>query len=258
MHLAFKKYGHGSQKVLVLHDWFSDHTSYEPLQPYLNTEDFQYAFVDLRGYGTSLKMTGVCSLEEAAEDLINLVDHLQWSTFHVISHSMSALITQHLNFRLQKRLRSVVAITPVPAWGSPVEEEMEGFLIEAASHNDESAEQIIRFMTSNRLPSSFYQDKVKKWRQCSAAEARISYFHMFTKTNISSQVQGLPTPYLVVLGEHDGAAYQADALEKGFRDLLKNVEFKTCASGHYPMQETPPHLAGLIETFFQKHPIGDA
>ena len=65
--IGHKLVGSGKEKVLVLHNWVSDSTSYGPLLPYLDTEKFSYLFIDLRGYGGSKEMRGTYSVEEASQ-----------------------------------------------------------------------------------------------------------------------------------------------------------------------------------------------
>ncbi len=61
--IGFTTYGEGPTRVLVLHDWFCDHSSWEGALPYLTPGRFTYAFVDLRGYGASKKIESDCTLQ---------------------------------------------------------------------------------------------------------------------------------------------------------------------------------------------------
>ncbi len=49
--IGYKLIGTGTEKVLALHNWFCDSTSYDPVLPYLDTEKYTYLFMDARGYG---------------------------------------------------------------------------------------------------------------------------------------------------------------------------------------------------------------
>ncbi|ARN84118.1 alpha/beta fold hydrolase [Candidatus Nucleicultrix amoebiphila] len=253
MTIAYKKYGSGNNHVIVLHDWFSDSSSYDMVLPYLDTDQFCYVFPDLRGYGKSKTITGECSVDEAAQDVIAVADTLKWEKFHLIGHSMSGMIVQYINTLVPERVQSVIAITPVPACGSKVPEEMVMFITQAANDNDMIAEQIIGFMTSGRHSDVFYKEKVKKWRESSVAEARLAYLHMFSDTDFSSKMKGLKTPYLVIIGAHDGEAYGEEVQRKTLQTWLPQAELQVIQnSGHYPMQETPVYLATLINNFLRK------
>ncbi|MBY0281090.1 MAG: alpha/beta hydrolase [Alphaproteobacteria bacterium] len=249
-----KTYGTGLNKVLVMHDWFCDSTSYDALIPFLDTTLFTYVFMDLRGYGKSKSIQGECSVEEAAGDAIALVNHLKWDQFHVVGHSMSGMIAQRIALEAEDRVKSVIAITPVPACGSPVPEEVLAFLKDAAVSNDQSAGQIIGFMTSGKLPMRFVDYKVKEWRTTSLPEARAAYLHMFSETNFADQVKGLKTPFLVIAGGNDAEGYSESVMKETFLKWYPNAELAMIAnSGHYPMQETPLYLLNLIEGFLGRH-----
>jgi pimeloyl-ACP methyl ester carboxylesterase len=54
--LGYVQYGDGPIRVLVMHDWLGDHSSYDALMPWLDGRAFTYVFVDLRGYGLSIAL----------------------------------------------------------------------------------------------------------------------------------------------------------------------------------------------------------
>jgi len=252
--IGHKTYGHGLEKVLIMHDWFCDSTSYDAIIPFLDTTLYTYAFMDLRGYGKSKSIQGECSVEEATQDAIALADHLKWNRFHVVGHSMSGMIAQRIALEATDRVKSVVAITPVPACGSPVPDEVLEFLENAATNNDQSAGQIIGFMTSGKLPMRFADYKVKEWRTTSIPEARAAYLRMFAQTNFADQVKGLKTPFLVIVGGHDAEGYSEAVMRETFLKWYPNAELVTINhSGHYPMQEAPLYLLSLIEGFIGRY-----
>ncbi|MBN9412882.1 MAG: alpha/beta hydrolase [Candidatus Paracaedimonas acanthamoebae] len=251
MTISYRTYGYGSEHVIVMHDWFF--TSYDAIQPHLNTKKFTYAFVDLRGYGRSRAITGECSIEEATQDILAVADALKWSQFHIIGHSMSGMIAQYLMYKAQKRILSCIAITPIPACGSPVPEEVKGFLEEGARNNDEIAEQMIGLMTSHRYGKNFAELKVRHWRESSSSEARVAYLNMFTETNFVDYIKGLKTPILVLAGAHDSEGVQEDVMHATFGKWYSNIQIIVLeGTGHYPMQEVPIALTYAIEAFLEK------
>jgi len=252
MTISYRTYGHGSEHVIVMHDWF--YTSYESIQPYLNVERFTYAFVDLRGYGRSKGISGECSVEETPQDILQIADVLKWSQFHIIGHSMSGMIAQYVAYKAQERVLSCIAITPVPACGSPVPEEVKAFLSDGARDNDEIAEQMIGFMTSHRYGKQFTNLKVQQWRQYSASEARVAYLNMFTETNFVDHIKGLKTPILVIAGAHDAEGSREAVMQETFGKWYPKAQIVVLeGTGHYPMQEVPVAIAYAIETFLEKN-----
>jgi pimeloyl-ACP methyl ester carboxylesterase len=251
--IAHKQIGPGKEKVLVMHHWMGDSTSYDPMIPYLNTNDYTYVFVDSRGYGRSKEMKGSYSVEEASKDAIKLIDSLGWNKFHLVGHSMSGMIVQKIAVDNRSRVKSVVAITPVPACGSPGPKEMMDFFESAALNNDESAMECVNTLTSNRYTKAFAKKMVQDNRQWSTSEARLGYMKMFFYTDFSEAVKGLETPILVLIGEHDFDGSEA-FMRNTFLEWYPNAQLEYCkASGHYPMIETPIALVATIEKFLSTY-----
>lgn len=250
MILGHKLLGTGPIRVLLIHDWFSDCSSFKPALPYLNTEKFSYAFVDLRGYGLSKSLSGEYTLNEAASDILNLADQLKWDEFHIVGHSMGGMIAQYLALHHQKRIKSVSAVTPVPACGSKIPQEAIPFLQEAASSNDAYAKTVVSAMTGKRYLGKFIDWKAKKWHSLSHVEARLAYLKMFNETDFSAKAQGLKTPFLVIVGARDAEGHSENVMRETFLKWYPNSSLCIFAdSGHYPMQEMPVCFAETIEHF---------
>lgn len=255
MILGFEKIGQGKHKVIVLHDWFCDHTSYLPALPYLNQQDFEYAFLDLRGYGKSKHLKGRYSLEEATQDILETADSLGWEAFHLIGYSMTGLVGQLVCAQAIARVKSFTAVTPVTARGMPeVPEDVMTFMVEAARGDDEKAAQAVHLMTSFRYGGEWADYKVKRWRETSIAEARVGYTYMFVQSNIVEEVKGIIIPMMVICTSHDGEGHRKNPMEQTFGHWFPNVDIQEIQSaGHYPMQETPVSFATVLNAGLKKH-----
>lgn len=258
VHIAHKQIGSGKEKVLVMHNWMGDSTSYDSMLPYLNTDEYTYVFADLRGYGHSKEMQGSYSVEEASTDAIKLINFLAWNKFHLVGHSMSGMIVQKIAVDNPSRVKSVVAITPVPACGSPGPKEMMDFFESVALNNDGAAMECVNTLTSNRYTNAFAKKMVTDLRQRSTKEARLGYMNMFFHTDFSESVKGLRTPILVLFGEHDFEGSEA-FMQNTFLKWYPNAQLECCkAAGHYPMIETPIALVAAIEKFLSAHSADSA
>jgi pimeloyl-ACP methyl ester carboxylesterase len=252
--VGYTIFGSGMEKVIIIHDWFADHTSYDPMLNYLDDKTFTYAFMDLRGYGKSKDIKGEYTVNEAAEDVLKLADELDWRNFHLIGHSMSGMIAQYITLKAKDRIKSMVTITPVPANGMPGTDD-DGFnFMKAATTDKEVAKQAASFMSGNRLSQKWVEFKVKNWFEKSTAEARAGYLHMFVKTDFSKEVQGLDLPILVIAGKYDAESLNENVQRETFLKWYPNATLEVFEnSAHYPMQETPVYLATKIEEFLNKH-----
>ncbi len=246
---GYKIFGSGPNKVLALHNWFCDSSSYEPLLPYLDPALFTFLFMDLRGYGVAKETKGTYTLDESVRDALGLVQSQGWKDFHIVGHSMGSLLAQKIALENTSRIKSLVAIAPVPASGAPRTPELLTFLEEAAISSDNHALECVHALTNRRFSPYIAEMMIKKWRAISTSEARLAYLHMVCHTDFSHKVQGLKTPILAIFGEHDIEDRQ-DSIHQTFLKWYPNTRFETCKhAGHFLMQETPIHLASLITHF---------
>lgn len=252
--IAHKQIGSGKEKVLVMHSWTTDSKSYDFMIPYLNTDDYTYVFVDLRGYGGSKEMQGTYSAEEASSDAIKLVNLLGWDEFHLIGHSMSGMIVQKIAVDNPSRVKTVVAITPVPACGTEGPKEIMDFFADMAVANDKTAMEFVDRLIGNRYTRVFAKRMITDIRQRSTAQARLGYMNMFFNTDFSESVKGLQTPILVLFGEYDGGILNEALMRDTFMKWYPNAHLKCCkGAGHYPMIETPVTLVTTLEKFLSVH-----
>lgn len=252
MTISYTQHGSGPERVLVMHDWGGDHTTYDPTIPYLDGSAFTYAFVDLRGYGKSRDMTGEYTVTEVAKDCLEVVDELGWQNFHVIGHSMTGMATQRIALDARSRVRSAIAVCAVSAAGNPMDDETWGFF-SSATENDDAFRELMKLVTGGELSDQWADEKLRRNREATAPECRMGYLTMFSKTNFAEEVQGLETPYLVVIGENDYEGLNEAVMKETYLSMHPNAELVILPNcGHYPMQECPPFFATVIENFLRK------
>ncbi len=249
--LAFRLRGRGSIRLLLMHNWFGDASTYDKILSDFDQDLFSLVLVDLRGYGESKSFKGNYSVEEACSDVFFIADHLGWDAFHLIGHSMSGMVAQKMVVMQPERIQSVIAITPVPACGTPKPPELMAYLEAAARDNDDHAIACANLLTSHRYPKDFSVNMVHRWRAHSSPEARMGYLHMFSNTDFSSQVEGITTPMLVLFGIYDWPG-EEELMRNTFLKWYPNAILRALDSGHFPMLEVPHALSLEIKAFLQK------
>jgi pimeloyl-ACP methyl ester carboxylesterase len=248
MTIGHEVIGKGGRRVIVLHGWFGDHTIWSPTYPFLDREQFCYAFVDYRGYGSSRAISGEHTMKEIAADAIALADHLGWPKFSVVGHSMGGMAAQRVGVDAVSRVQAIVAVTPVPASGVPFPPDVDQ-MFASVVRDDEAGRMVIGGSLGQRLSPTVTDHILQFARRTAAPDAFAHYYTAFSKTNFSAEARNVKAPMLVLFGEHDGGV-TADFVKATFPSLYPHALLEAIPNaGHYPMLETPAYLITRIEAF---------
>jgi 3-oxoadipate enol-lactonase len=251
--IGYTTLGSGEEHVLALHDWSCDQTTYDPVKPFLDGEQYTYVFPDLRGYGLSKQLEGQYTFDEAAGDCLDVVESLGWNDFHIIGHSMTGLVSQQIALRATQSVKSVVAACPVSAAGFPMDEEAWQYFA-SVTHDDAAYREMQRSLCSGVLSERWLEEKMRRNRATTSPACRLGYLEMWARADFADQAAGLATPFLVLVGENDVEDLRAKAMEGTFLAMHPNSELKVIPNcGHYPMQECPPYFATVVEEFISAH-----
>jgi pimeloyl-ACP methyl ester carboxylesterase len=244
--------GQGPMRVLVLHGWLGDWSVFTPMLSALDVDQFTFAFMDYRGYGRSIEMAGSCSLSEIASDAGALADYLGWTTFNVLGHSMGGAAALRLAVDHPGRVERIVAATPVPACGVPLENGARE-LFENAARQIEARQAIIDFTTGARHANAWSRDLAMRSWSTSREDAFAAYFRAWSCASFADEARGLETPMLVLVGQHD-AGVTLEAMRATYLRDYPNCALEIMHNtGHYPMQEIPVAFASRVQSFLAPH-----
>lgn len=74
---------------------------------------FQFATFDHRGIGASSPVKGTMTIDEMVDDAIAIMDDLNWSSAHIVGHSMGGVIAQQLAVSHPTRVKSLTLMCTV-------------------------------------------------------------------------------------------------------------------------------------------------
>lgn len=246
--LGHKIIGNGAKKVMFLHELMGNYKNYESIFPYLDTENFTFIFVDLRGYGMSKEIKGEYSCDEASSDVKNLISFLNLSTVSLVAHSMSTMIAQKIAL-IDERVSKLILITPIPASGVKLSEIAEKSLLKDMKKNESKIEEIV-YSASKRHNNTWAKNRIKMAYEASTVDARVGYMKMYMHTDFSDEVHNIKVPIKIIVGKYDFPIFGLKLVTKLFTHYYDNVEIVECQeAGHYPMLECPVYFASKIEEF---------
>ncbi|MFD9339142.1 alpha/beta fold hydrolase [Streptomyces sp. NPDC060028] len=246
--IAHDVLGTGSERALLLHNWFGDRSSFDPMRGHLNGDAFSYAFLDCRGYGEAIDTDGTFTMEEVAEDALAVADHLGWESFSVVGHSMGAKAAQLMLLNNPSRIRSIIGISAVPASGFPLEGEM-WELFAGAAKNPGNRRAIIDHTTGGQRDSAWLDAMVSRSVGRSSARAFRTYLDSWARVDFHERVEGNPAPVLLLAGAND-PVLGAEAMRATWMQWYPNAQLEVLPNtGHYAPEESPEAVAAAVERF---------
>lgn len=248
--LNYKKFGNGEKKLIFLHELMGDCTNYENCLIYFDKNLFTIFMVDLRGYGLSKNILGKYNLDEAKNDIINLVSFLKLENYILVAHSMSTMIAQHIA-SVDKRMEKIILITPISYLGVKSTLKAKENLLSQMKKNSGKIEEIVE-QSSKRYNLVWKKYRVNLAYNCSLLEARVSYMDMYLNIDfesIGNNKLKINIPIKIITGKHDFSVFSKIEVSKYFQEFndVEIVEFEE--AGHYPMIECPVYFASKIESW---------
>lgn len=241
-------HGHGPAHAIVLSGWIGDWQVFRPMLDALDPDRLTLAFMDNRGYGLSRDLAGPRDIATVAADAARLAEHLGWSSFSVIGHSMGGKAALRLAVDQPDRVRRILAITPVWAGKAPLNDELVAVCRNSA-HDAVLRALLVDVTTGRELPQSWARLVAERSMQCCDMAAYAAYFEAWSAEDFVAEAAGLPHEVLVLAGERD-AGLSIDDIRAGWLENLPRARLRQLPGcGHYPMCEMPLGLARIVEDF---------
>ncbi|MCQ4212511.1 alpha/beta fold hydrolase [Streptomyces longispororuber] len=248
--LPHELHGDGPHKVIAVHGWFADRSAYAPVVPDLDRTSFQYALVDLRGYGEAKDTPGAYTTAEGAADVLDLADRLGWDRFSLVGHSMGGSVAQRVVATARHRVRRLAGVSPVPASGLQLPPE-QWQLFSTADTKPEHRRAILDVTTGGVRPAAWLDRMVARSLARSDVKAFRAWLDSWTGDDFHRDLEGCTTPALTVTGQLDPALSAALMRDTWLRWFSRGelVDLPVC--GHYAMDEAPLALVRVVEDFLR-------
>lgn len=235
--------GSGDTRVIVLHGWALDSAIWAAVRLETNLDQFTYAFVDFPGYGPDRSRAGTPAqgIDGMASAAVAAVDHLGWDSFAILGHSMGGATALRVATIAPERVSTVVALTPVSPFGTPLDDEMyESF---ASAYADPSS--TLKWLAPH-LSDAQLRNIVSRSQSSLDRTVWDAYLSNWSKASFGSELPNYRGRVTVAYGGSDPFVtkeYLADtvsALPSASASAINNA-------GHYPMVEQPTQTVRLWE-----------
>lgn len=240
--------GQGPHHAIMLNGWFGRAGNWGPFADCLDADRFTWHFFEYRGYGTRRDETGVFSLAEIAGEVVDYVQRLEAPQVSVVGHSMGAVIMQRVLLDMPTPPVALVGISPVPASGTPLNEQQRT-LFESAATKVEARGRIINLTTGNCLPATWVHHLAQDSWQHTQPHAVGNYLSVWADCDFASELGVRDLPILLLTGDRDPVVTVA-AIESAYGGTYPGMQVGTIAdTGHYAMFEHPVDLAARVMGF---------
>ncbi|AJS60131.1 alpha/beta fold hydrolase [Paenibacillus sp. IHBB 10380] len=250
--ICYVEQGQG-EPIVLLHGYCGSSEYWEKVAPILSAK-YRCIMPDLRGHGRSDAPMGAYTIEQMADDLLNLLDELNIPKVTLLGHSLGGYITLSFAQRYASRLDgfSLIHSTTYPDSDEGKEKRMNAV---STIQN----EGITAFVDS-LVPNLFAPDHVLSSPELVERVKEIGYktppqgasgvaMAMRERPDRRDVLSATVLPVLLVAGEQDGVITP----DKIFTVDHPNVTQVTIAgAGHMSMLETPEELADIIMSYLEK------
>jgi len=234
INLYYEVHGTG-YPLLVLHGFTGSGAELVPLFDSL-TETHQLIIPDLRGHGRSTNPTKKFTHRDAANDLLELLQHLNIHECSAIGFSAGGNILLHMATLQPNKIRSMAIVSATPYYPDQARECMKQFTIESRTKND------WEFMRKIH-PQGEEQIKML-WQQ--ANDFHENYDDMnFTPSLLTT----ITTKTFIIQGDRD-PLYSAEISVEMYKHIPNAYLWIIPNGGHVPLDsDVMPIFLNYVKTF---------
>ncbi|OAB40978.1 alpha/beta fold hydrolase [Paenibacillus glacialis] len=250
--ICYKDQGQGEPLVL-LHGFCGSSEYWDQVVPLLS-ERYRCIVPDLRGHGFSDAPMGAYTIEQMADDVVQLLDALELTKVTLLGHSLGGYITLSFAQRYASRLNGFGLIHSTAFPDSEEAKEKRLLAVRGIQSNG------ITPFVDKMIPSLFAPDHINTHPEWIHLAKEIGYktppqgatgaaMAMRERPDRREVLSATVLPVLLVAGEKDGII----SPEKTFTvDQPKVTQVTITDVGHMSMLEAPDQLAETIVTFLDK------
>jgi len=258
-------------RMLCVHGWLDNANSFLPMMPYLPA--FDLVAIDLPGNGYSAPLPGGYNLHELGYLIYRISAALQWSSCHLVGHSLGAGILPMLAVAHPPLAESLTLIEGCGALSEDackLPERMvkafndrldaDRFSSRVFQTKEAAVEARLRAATMSPVSAKLIVDRQletvkggfrwrfdKRWRHAS--------FQYQTEEQVEAVLSKIRSPTLTVLADKGYLVNRDNTATR--LGCIKHLQTVTLAGHHHAHMDTPEPVAASINRFLQTAPALD-
>lgn len=251
--IYYSKNGFGPV-VVLLHGFGEDSTVWQQQVQYLETS-YQLITPDLRGSGASDTLAPASSIEQMADDVIEILQHENIDHCTIIGHSMGGYVALALVEKYPSWFNGIGLVHSTSYADNEEKKQARTKSIEFIEQN--TAAEFIKATIPNLFGDAFkinYPNKVNaliERGQNFTKEHLIAYYRsMIARPDRTHVIEHTKVPVLYFIGGEDKAVNPADALQQAGLPAVCSVQLVT-GIAHMGMLEASDKLNKTLEDFLQ-------
>ncbi|CBG67965.1 MULTISPECIES: alpha/beta fold hydrolase [Streptomyces] len=200
--------------------------------------------LDLRGHGES-RGAGVRTIEELAEDVLALLDHLEVQRFVLVGHSMGGMISQTITLAHPERVERLVLVNSI---GRMTYSRGRGLLMAVSTRVPFKL-----FVAANiqrAFAPGYPREQIREYIRASAATPRevvMTLYGAMRAFDVLDRLGEISTPTLLVHGYHDIQLPVSQMLRMA--TACQDAEVRILDAGHELPVEKPAELTATLDRF---------
>ncbi len=249
--LAYQEVGLGIP-LLLIHGFCGSSSYWDRVVPALS-QAHRVIVPDLRGHGQSSAGAAPCTIDELAEDLVQLLDHLNIPQAAVFGHSLGGYIALAMAERHPQRLLglSLIHSTAYPDSAEAKANRDKGIAAISSHGVDPFVDTLVPklFAQMNLTVMPEQVDLAKEIGYGTSASGAIHALHaMRDRPDRNHVLETFESPMLLLAGEHD----QIIPIDRAFSVSRSSIDTVVLEqAGHMSMLELPEALIDSIAAFMK-------
>lgn len=240
--LYYEEMGVG-EPLIFLHSSFSRGILSFSAQMMEFQNDYRCIFPDFRGHGRSKADQLAWEMPQIAEDIVELMDHLEIDRARFIGFSMGGVIAFYLSIKHPERVKSMVSIGAAAQINQALLDKADLMEPEALLHTNKM--KFIESVKANHQEAhegnwtTFIQTTIRNWR---------TYPH-FTDSDFAS----ISAPCMLIAGENDSTVLRSE-IER-LQTNIKHIQvhlMEGCGHGPHYVFEQPILVNTIMKDFLLK------